>query len=117
MIFVCCLSDEVSAIDLGKKVLRAVGDHMDGRKCCPILYRMFEEQSKITTLAQLDIYVTESIMDKPRIAGFAPLAEKAAREGDEAAREILEECADALFGLVSDTFRKASEGTGMPQSL
>lgn len=111
------LSDEGSAMDMGKRVLRAVGDHMDGRKCCPILYRMFEERTKITSLAQLDIYVTESIMDKPRIASFAPLAEQAAREGEKAAQEILEECADALFGLVSDTFRKASEGTGMPQSL
>lgn len=111
------LSDEGSAMDMGKRVLRAVGDHMDGRKHCPILHRLFEQQSKITSLAQLDIYVTESIMDKPRIAGFAPLAQQAAREGEKAAQEILEECADALFGLVRDTFRKASDGTGMPRSL
>lgn len=111
------LSDEGSAMDIGKRVLRAVGDHMDGRKCCPILYRMFEKQLKITSLAQLDIYVTENIMDKPRIACFAPLAEQAAREGEEAAQEILEECADALFALVRDTFRKASDVSGKPRNL
>lgn len=91
--------------------------HMDGRKCCPILYRMFEQQSKITSLAQLDIYVTESIMDKPGIACFAPLAQQAARKGEEAAQEILEECADALLALVRDTFRKASDVSGKPRNL
>lgn len=111
------LSDEGSAMDMGKRVLRAVGDHMDGRKCCPILHHLFEQQSKITSLAQLDIYVTESIMDKPRIACFAPLAEQAARKGEKAAQEILEECADALFALVRDTFRKASDVSGKPRNL
>lgn len=111
------LSDEGSAMDMGKRVLRAVGDHMDSRKCCPILYRMFKEQSGITTLAQLDIYVTESILDKPRIASYAPLAEKAAKEGERAAWEILEECSEALFALVRDTFQKVFELSGAPQSL
>ena len=111
------LSDEGSAMDMGKRVLRAVGDHMDGRKYCPILCGLFEQQSGITTLAQLDVYVSESIMDKPRIACFAPLAEKAAGEGEKAAQEILEECADALFALVRDTFRKVSEQGDGPRNL
>ena len=111
------LSDEGSAMDMGKMVLRAVGDHMDGRENCPVLQRMFEELTGITTLARLDTYITESIMDKPQIARFAPLAEKAAGEGEKAAEEILEKCADALFALVRDTLRKILDASDKPRNL
>ncbi len=111
------LSDEGSAMDMGKRVLRAVGDHMDGRRSCPVLFGLFEEQSKISSLARLDTYLNENIMDKPRIACFAPLAERAAEQGEKAGEKILEECAEALYALVKDTYRKTAEAAGEPQNL
>lgn len=111
------LSDEGSAMDMGKRVLHAVGNHMDGRQSCPVLYSLFQEQTGISDLARLDTYITDSIMDKPQIARFAPLAEQAADRGEAAAEAILEECADALYALVRDTVRKAAEPSGAPRLL
>lgn len=111
------VSDEGSGMDLGKQVLRAVGDHMDGRISCPILYQLFTEKSQIRTLAELDRYLTEGVMDKPKIAGFAALAGQAAEQGDEAAKRILEYAADALFRLVEDIYKKVKDEGGKPEIL
>ncbi len=100
------LSDEGSGMELGKRILRAVGDHMDGRRQCPILYQLFEEQCSVRSVDELDNYLNAHIMDKPMIANFAGLAETACEQGEPVAEEILRSAAQVLFELIRDTRRK-----------
>lgn len=111
------LSDEGSAMDMGKRVLRAIGDHMDGRRECPRLYSLFMEMSDIRSVNELDGYLCENIMNKPAIAGFAQLAEKAAAQGDPCGAEILEDCAQALFSLADDGRRRMAAAGSAPTTL
>ena len=82
------LSDEGSGMVMGKRVLRAIGDHMDGRICCPVMYRLFEERSSIRSVGELDDYMNANIMDKPKIGNFAVLAQEAFAQGEKEAEKI-----------------------------
>ena len=111
------LSDEGSGMDMGKRVLRAVGDHMDGRKSCPVLYQLFEKRSSIRSVDELDNYMNTYIMDKPKIADFAVLAQEAFAKGDRESEKILMDCAEALFELVRDTYKKVEKAGEAPKKL
>ncbi len=111
------LSDEGSGMDMGKRVLRAVGDHMDGRRSCPVLYRLFAERCPVRSVDELDNYIYENFSDKPQIADFAALAEEACRQGDEEAQKILEDCAQVLFELARDTAEKVRKLGEEPEKL
>ena len=111
------LSDEGSGMDMGKRVLRAVGDHMDGRKACPVLYELFAEKCSVCSVDELDNYIYENFSDKPKIADFALLAEEACRRGDRAAEQILKDCAQALFELARDTAEKVKKTGEEPEKL
>ncbi|MDO5602129.1 MAG: BadF/BadG/BcrA/BcrD ATPase family protein [Oscillospiraceae bacterium] len=100
------LSDEGSAYDIAVRTFRLVGDHIDGRAFCPILYRLFTEATGLTQLNELNVYINDHILERPQIARFAHLPEQAAAQGDEAANALLEGRADALFRLLCDTAKK-----------
>lgn len=101
------LSDEGSALDIAKRIIQAVGNHMDERVFCPILSELFIKETGITDMISLNHYLNENIMDeKSKIASFAQMAERATEKGDSTARQILLDCADALFCIVSDLYKK-----------
>lgn len=111
------LSDEGSGMDMGKRVLRAVGDHMDGRKSCPVLYELFADRCPVRSVDELDNYIYENFSDKPKIADFAALAEEACRRGEEEAEKILTDCAQVLFELARDTAKKVEMLGEKPEKL
>lgn len=92
---------------MGMKVIREAANHIDGRTSCPILYELFEAQSGLKTLDEINTFVNDMLMEKTQIASYAPLAEKAYELGDEAGLKILRECRDELFALVKDIYYKA----------
>jgi N-acetylglucosamine kinase-like BadF-type ATPase len=97
------LSDEGSAFYMGARVLQSVGNHIDGRLFCPKLYSLFCEKSPVRTLTKLNAYINANINTKTQIAGFAPLADQAAKEGEAEAEKIIDDCVQSLFALVRDT--------------
>lgn len=111
------LSDEGSGMDMGKRVLRAVGDHLDGRKFCPILYQLFAEKCSVRSVDELDTYINQNFSDKPKIADFAGLAEEAYRQGDKESERILHDCVQVLFELVRDTVKKVEKSGEEPETL
>lgn len=100
------LSDEGSAYYMGLSVLRAVGNHLDGRIPCPELWRLFSMQSELCSMLELNTYVAANIADKPAVARFAPLIDKAVECGDTVSEEIVDDCVQRLFALVRDTYYK-----------
>lgn len=100
------LSDEGSAFDLALRIFRAVGMHLDGRAYCPILTDKLMNELRIREPVELNVYVGKNILDRTKIACYAKLAAEAAYEGDEGARQILEDCADVLYKMILDTLKK-----------
>lgn len=94
------LSDEGSAFDMGIQVLRAVGNHLDNRKACPVLYEELKAVMQVKEPFELNAYLLENCRNKAEIAGLAPLLEKAAAQGDRTAIAILETAAEHLCGLL-----------------
>ena len=103
------LSEEGSGYYMGRSVLYAVGNHMDGRISCPRLYELFCEKCDLRTVQQLNLFLTENVNNKTRIACFAPLADHAALDGEEAAQNIIEDSSQKLYGLVRDVFIKMND--------
>ena len=104
------LSDEGSAFGMGLDVLRHVGDHLDGRESCPVLFQGVYEKNGINRLYDLDCFVNDNLMDKWVIAGYASLAEQSYNAGEAAGIAIIEQSATYLFKLVQDTFQKTGLG-------
>lgn len=104
------LSDEGSGFYIGMQVVKAVGDHLDGRKSDAVLYRLFHEQTGIADLEALNNLVNSSLMTRNAVANLAPLAEQALRAGSEAAKEILDDVVARVFALVEDTLAKMQHG-------
>ncbi len=101
------LSDEGSALDIAKRVFQAVANHMDQRISCPVLAEIFIRATGLTDLGSLNHHLNEyMIEDKAKIACYAQLAEQAAELGDETANQILLNCADALYYIVRDIYKK-----------
>jgi N-acetylglucosamine kinase-like BadF-type ATPase len=100
------LSDEGSGFDMGLRVLRMIGNHLDGRMACPTLYRLFSQRSPLRRPADIDAFAIENLITKKEVAGFAPLLIQAADQGDALAQTHLKECIDAYVSLIVDTFSK-----------
>lgn len=100
------ISDEGSAYIMAVKIFRAVSRYLDDRENCPILAEMLLDATGFTSPVELNLYLTENMTDRKKVACYAKLAEDAAERGDEGAQKILEECADELYGLVEDTRKK-----------
>lgn len=106
------LSDEGSSFSIGLEIVRAVGDHLDGRQMDEILYRMFYESTEIDDLEALNRLLNHNIMTKNAIANLALLAEKALLKGSERAGKILEETSLRLYRLIRDNYRKMTVEDG-----
>ena len=100
------LSDEGSGFDIGMRIVKAMGDHLDGRACDDILYEKFYEVTGIDDLEKLNDLVNHNIMTRNAVSNLAPLAGQAAAEGSLTAQRILQETAEALFRLIWDNYRK-----------
>lgn len=100
------LSDEGSAFGIGLDLIRHIGNHLDGRRPCPILYDDFHQQTGIGSLTALNDFVNDNLMNKAVIGALAPLAEHSYREQEHAGLSILEDAAWVLSDLVKDTCRK-----------
>lgn len=100
------LSDEGSAFDIAFRTFKLIGMHMDGRVSCPVLYRMFTEETGIKSVNEVNLYVNKYILDRPYIAKYALLAQRAAELGDSEAEKLLDDCADSLYKMICDTSRK-----------
>ena len=85
----CFISDEGSGFDIGLKVLRAAVRSFDGRGQKTILESLVKEKANIKNIRDLVDVVYAKDFEKTTIAGFAPLAEKAADKGDKIAKQIL----------------------------
>ncbi len=100
------LSDEGSGFDMGLRVLKSVADVIDSRIAASILTEMVIRESGLDSLEALNDFINEHLFEKSGIAAFALIGYQAAALGDETALSIHRHCADALYGLVSDTLRK-----------
>jgi N-acetylglucosamine kinase-like BadF-type ATPase len=100
------LSDEGSGFNIGMRIVKAIGDHLDKRTCDDILYKKFYEVTGIDDLEKLSNLVNHNIMTRNAISNLAPLASQAAAEGSLTAQKILLETAEALFQLIWDNYRK-----------
>jgi len=82
------LADEGSAFFLGQNVLRAALRSFDGRGEKTILEKMVLKKAKIKNMRDLkDLVYTKNL--KTIVAKFAPLAEIAAKKGDNIAKKII----------------------------
>lgn len=85
------LGDEGSGYDIGRKALIAVLRHEDGRSPGTALTERIKQRfmlDRMTDLINL-VYGNPAPLQRPEIAGLAPMVVEAAREGDSIAREIL----------------------------
>lgn len=85
------LGDEGSGYDIGRKALIAVLRHEDGRGPATLLTERIRQRfllEKMTDLINL-VYGNPAPLQRPEIAGLAPMVVEAARDGDGIAREIL----------------------------
>lgn len=100
------LSDEGSGFDMGLRVLKSAADAMDARIAASMLTEMVIRESGLDSLEALNDFINEHLFEKSGIAGFALIGYRAAALGDKTALAIHRRCADALYGLVSDTLLK-----------
>lgn len=111
------LSDEGSGFDIGMRIVKAIGDHLDKRACDSILYEKFYEATGINDLEKLNDLVNDNIMTRNAVSNLAPLASQAAAEGSVTAKKILLETAEALFQLIWDNYRKMELQTEEPVNV
>lgn len=100
------VSDEGSAFDIGLQTLKAAADCMDGRIPATALLDLVREQTGINSLEDADRFVNEHLMDKRTIGDLAVSCARAAADKDEQAIRILQDCADKVFRLITDTYKK-----------
>ena len=100
------LSDEGSGFDMGLKVLKSAADAIDARIPTSMVTEIVIRESGLDSLEALNDFINEHLFEKSGIARFALIGYRAAALGDETALAIHQCCADALYGLVSDTLHK-----------
>ena len=110
------LSDEGSGTDLGLKLLRAYVKAKDGMREAPCLVRLMEEAG-IRSAQDAAGFAAAHILEKADLARFAPMAEKAAGQGDRVCEEIIEEAADSLAALVHTVRMQLSGPEDIPLML
>lgn len=90
------LADEGSGYWLGHQALRAVVRAADGRGEATQLTALVFESLEVSTIPDLIPRVYERGLPKPRIAALAPLVQRAADQGDDTARRLLDDGATEL---------------------
>lgn len=100
------VSDEGSGFYIGLNIMKYIGDHIDGRREYPVLYKLFYEQTGIKDLSELNEFINDNLMDKAVIGALAPLAERSFEAGEDAGECILYGSARVLSELVKDTCKK-----------
>jgi N-acetylglucosamine kinase-like BadF-type ATPase len=85
------LGDEGSGYDIGRKALMAALRAEDGRSPATVLTDRFKQRFMLERMPEVInlVYGNPAPMQRPEIAGLAPVVVDAAREGDAMAREIL----------------------------
>jgi N-acetylglucosamine kinase-like BadF-type ATPase len=85
------LGDEGSGYDIGRKALIAALRAEDGRSPATVLTDRFKQRFMLDRMPEVInlVYGNPAPMQRPEIAGLAPLVVEAARDGDAMAREIL----------------------------
>lgn len=90
-------SDDGSAYDIGRRVLKAVAKSADGRGPHTALEQRVLKFYSIQTIREIEWPLHHQAKSaKSEIARLAPLADEAARHGDAVARRILTDTADEL---------------------
>ena len=80
-------------------------------KSCRFMYQLFIERSAIRSIDELDHYMNDHIMDKPKIGNFAILAQEAYAQGRKKRKKFLMDCAEALVCTGAGYLQK-SRSTG-----
>jgi N-acetylglucosamine kinase len=85
------LGDEGSGYDIGRKALIAALRHEDGRSPSTVLTERIKKRFLLDNMPEMInlVYGNPAPLQRPEIAGLAPLVVEAAREGDYISREIL----------------------------
>lgn len=104
------LGDEGSAYDIALQGLRAVVRATDGRNNPTILTDLFQSHLQLSSMDNLVELVYRRGWTVTDIAALAPLVEKAAKQGDETAKKIIEDSVDELVlatqTIINDLFTK-----------
>lgn len=104
------IGDEGSGYALGRDALRAVTRAWDGWGRSTVLTGLLDSQLGLGDRQSVVSYVYDG--DKSRLAALAPLVERAATDGDETARDIIEDNAWALAKLAQGVAQRLGIGRG-----
>ncbi|MEM7313654.1 MAG: BadF/BadG/BcrA/BcrD ATPase family protein [Planctomycetota bacterium] len=102
------LGDEGSAFDIGKSAVRAVLHSNEGSGSGTALSSRIYVETGTDNLRDVIGYFYKQKDTRIRLASLAPLVSEAAEEGDEVARDILEEAGRALGRLVKTVLNQLS---------
>ncbi len=101
--------DEGGAFDLVRQALRASLRHAEGwGPQTALLEKLIEATGAASANHLLHLFYTADF-PRERIASYAPLVDQAASEGDEVARQILEDAARQLAGITASVRRQLFE--------
>ncbi len=106
------LADEGSGYWLGHEALRATVRACDGRGPETLLRAIVFEELAIGSVAELVPRVYEKGLPKHKIAGLAPIVQKAADQGDRVARDLLAEAAHELSLAARSVARQLDFASG-----
>lgn len=104
------IGDEGSGYALGRDALRAVTRFWDGWGGATALTQLLDSQLGLRDRQSVVSYVYDG--DKRRLAALAPLVERAAADGDEKARDIIEDNAWSLAKLAQGVAERLGIGRG-----
>ena len=100
------MSDEGSGFYLGHQALRAAVRDLDGRGEKTVLTRRILEHFGVEAPEELMSKFYTKPIDTSAIAALAPIVTRAAKEGDQVAREIVTSAVQELVSLVEVVARK-----------
>lgn len=104
------IGDEGSGYALGRDALRAVTRSWDGWGRATVLTQLLDGELGLKDRKSVVSYVYDG--DKSRLAALSPLVERAAADGDETARDIIEDNAWSLAKLAQGVAVRLGIGRG-----
>lgn len=100
------LSDEGSGYAIGSAVLRAAAKSFDGRGQKTLLEKLVNEYFETSSIPEVKQHIYNPILTKMQVAGLARLAFEALDQGDEIAKEIIDQAAQDLFVMAKVVIEK-----------
>ncbi len=100
------LSDEGSGYAIGTAVLKAIAKSFDGRGPKTILEQLTNNYFETKSVPEVKHHIYNPLLTKMQIAGLAKLAFDALEQGDEVAKEIIDQAADDLFLMAKVVIEK-----------